>query len=376
MYKSISATTLAVSLALTAWAAPAKADLYMATNWMTPVHILNENPYQRWAKDVKEATNGSIEFEVHSSGSLVPARSTMQGIRDNVASVGIVYPGYTPSEQPLNNVLNDLVFVADDDFAAAFAFIEIGMTSPKLQNEWKRNGGLFAGGYATPVYNFMCMKPVRSLADAKGMKTRTAGGAQTDWIKHIGGVPVSVPIADVYSGLERGSLDCTLSDPTNLDKGNKFWEVAKSVTTLPMGVVLGATYVYNIDFWQNRTPEERKILLDTMAKGVARSQVQYHIGVQAALEGAKERKLEIIEPDESLTNELQVFAEQFIAELPEQSVKKRKVEDPTELIQEYLSLYDKWKELVKEVDRTDEEAVYELVYENIYSKVDENSFGM
>ncbi|MEZ2721324.1 C4-dicarboxylate TRAP transporter substrate-binding protein [Paenalcaligenes hominis] len=376
MYKSIFATTLVAGLTLAAWSVPAKADLYMATNWMTPVHILNENPYQRWAKDVKEATDGSIEFEVHSSGSLVPARSTMQGIRDNVAAVGIVYPGYTPSEQPLNNVLNDLVFVADDDFAAAFAFIELGMSSPSLQNEWKRNGGLFAGGYATPVYNFMCMKPVRSLADAKGMKTRTAGGAQTDWIKHIGGVPVSVPIADVYSGLERGSLDCTLSDPTNLDKGNKFWEVAKSVTTLPMGVVLGATYVYNIDFWQSRTSEERKILLDTMAKGVARSQVQYHIGVQTALEGAKERNLEIITPDESLTSELQVFAEQFIAALPEQSIKVRKVEDPTELIQEYLGLYDKWKELAKDVDRTDEEAVYELVYQNLYSKIDENTFGM
>src|SRR5699024_1696454 len=162
---------------------------------------------QRWVADVKEATNGSIEFEVHSSGSLVPARSTMQGIRDQVAVVGVVYPGYTPSEQPLNNVINDLVFVAEDDLAAAFAYIELNINFEKLQKQWAGNGGLFAGSYATPVYNFMCMKPVESLADARGMKTRTAGGAQTDWIRHIGGVPVSVPIADVYSGLERGSLD-------------------------------------------------------------------------------------------------------------------------------------------------------------------------
>lgn len=376
MLKKTTLSLLTVGLLATTLSTPAQSKVYMATNWMTPVHILNEYTYQHWAKEVKAATNGSIEFEVHSSGSLVPARSTMQSIRDNVAVVGVVFPGYTPSEQPLSNVLIDLAFVADDDYAAAFAYTEIGMTHPLLIQEWKKNGGVFAGGYSTPVYNYACVKPIHTAADVKGLKIRTAGGAQTQWTQRLGAVPVSVPIADVYSGLERGSLDCTMTDPTNLDKGNKFWEVAKSVTLLPMGVVMGANYVYNTQFWKNRTNEERRALLDTMAQSTAEAQVAYHIGVTNALQGAKERGLEIIEPDESLKTELATFSEAFIHALPESSMKSRKVQDPTELITEYLALQDKWKQLLDGVDRNDPKAVGKILHENLYSKIDETRFGL
>lgn len=376
MLKKLSLSLLTSGLLAATLSAPAQSKVYMATNWMTPVHILNEYTYQNWVKEVKAATNGSIDFEVHSSGSLVPARSTMQSIRDNVAVVGVVFPGYTPSEQPLSNVLIDLAFVADDDYAAAFAFSEIGMTNPLMIAEWKKNGGVFAGGYATPVYNYACVKPIRTAADVKGLKIRTAGGAQTQWTQQLGAVPVSVPIADVYSGLERGSIDCTMTDPTNLDKGNKFWEVAKSVTLLPMGVVLGANYVYNTRFWKDRTNEERRALLDTMAQSTADAQVAYHVGVTNALRGAKERGLEIIEPDQSLKTELASFSQDFIKDLPQSSIATRKVEDPTELITEYLALQEKWKKLLEGVDRNDSKAIGKVLYDNLYSKIDESSFGL
>lgn len=367
---------VAAGLGLALFAGAAHAQTEIATNWLAPAHILNEFTYQRWAEDVAKATNGKLKFEIHSSGSLVPARSTMQGIRDRVASVGIVYPGYTPSELPLNNVVNDLVFVADDDFAAAFAYSEMGMLNAKLQGEWKKNGGLFAGGYATPVYNFVCMKPIRGLNDAKGLKIRTAGGAQTDWVKQLGGVPVSVPIGDVYTGLERGSLDCTMTDPTNLDKGNKFWEVAKSVTLLPMGVVVGANYVYNPDFWKGLKADQRRVLLDAMAMGNVRAQIAYHVGVKAALDGSKQRGLEIITPAADLSGKLAEFNKGFVASLAKNSVESRKVADPSDLIQEFLKVQEKWKGLLKGVDRTNEAAVYKVLHDNLYSKIDEKKFGL
>jgi TRAP-type C4-dicarboxylate transport system substrate-binding protein len=348
----------------------------MATNWMAPVHILNDVTYQQWAADVAKASNGTLKFEVHSNGSLVPARSTMQGIRDNVAVVGIVYPPYTPAEFPLNNVVNDLVFVSDDDIAAAFAYTELAMTNPKLQAEWKKNGGVFAGGYSTPVYNFICGKAIRKLDDAKGLKIRTAGGAQSDWVKALGAVPVSVPSPDIYSGIERGSIDCSMSDPSMLDKGAKLWEVAKSVTLLPMGVVLGANYVYNPDYWKGLKPAERKILLDTMARATARAQVAYHKSVQEALDGAKKRGLELLPPSDDLKARLATYNKQTIENLPKAAMESRKVADPTDLIKAYLALETKWKGLLKGVDRTSDDAVFKVLNDNLYSKLDPAKFGL
>ncbi|MDQ0314573.1 C4-dicarboxylate TRAP transporter substrate-binding protein [Amorphus orientalis] len=354
---------------------PAAAETYIATNWLTPVHILNEQPYQRFAEDIAKDTDGEIAFEVYSSGSLVPAKSTMQGIRDGVAQLGVVYPGYSPSELPVNNVLNDLVFTSDDALAAALAYTEVGITNASVQGEWKKNGGIFVGGYSTPVYNFICMQPIRTPDDAKGKKIRTAGGAQTQWVESLGGVPVSVPIGDVYSGLSRGSIDCTMSDPTNLDKGNKFWEVAKSVTTLPMGVVMGATYVMNPSFWQGLSEDQKKTLLDHMALGVARTQVTYAADVDAALKGSEERGLEIIEPSQELTSALDAFQSNFVEELPQKSVETRSIDDPSGVIDAFLAAQTAWKEKLAKIDRTDPEAVAELIRSDIYGKLDMSSFG-
>jgi TRAP-type C4-dicarboxylate transport system substrate-binding protein len=367
--------TLAAAL-LTATLMPAQAQTIQASNWLAPAHILNEFTYQKWAADVAAATNGRMKIEVFSSGSLVPAPSTMQGVRDGVAQVGVVYPAYTPSEQPLSNVVNDLVFASDDDFAAAFAWTELSFTHPKLTGEWKRNGGVFAGGYSTPVYNFICMKPVKALADARGLKIRTAGGTQTNWVRSLGAVPVSVPIGDVYSGLERGSLDCTLSDPTNLDKGNKFWEVAKSVTLLPMGVVLGANWVYNQGFWKGLKPEDRRMLLDTMAVASARAQVAYHVGVKAALDGSRQRGLQILEPGADLVARHTEFNKEFIGGLAKASVDTRKVADPSDLIAAYVELETKWKGLMKGVDRTNPDAVAAVLKQHLYGKIDEKTYGL
>ena len=353
-----------------------RAETFQATNWMTPAHILNEFPYQKFAEDVKAASGGALEFEVYSAGALVPAPTTLQGIADGVAALGVVYPGYTPSELPLNNTINDMAFVAKDDLAAAFAWTELGLTNARVQAEWAQNGGIFAGGYSTPFYYFICMSEIVAPADIAGKKVRVAGTAQTEWIQSLGGVPVSVPIADVYSGLERGSIDCTMSDATNLDKGNKFWEVAKTVNTLPQGVVVGATYVLNKDFWAGLEPAQRRIILDAMAMGLARSQVAYHVGVNAAMTGSKERGLKVTEPTQEMRDTLAAFQDQVAANLPAKAMKDRGIEDPTEVLQEYLALEAKWTELVKDVDRTDPEAVAAVLRSNLYDGLDENTFGL
>ena len=68
--------------ALPICATPVLADAFQATNWMAPAHILNEFPYQEFARDVAELSGGEINFEVYSSGALVPAPTTMQAISD------------------------------------------------------------------------------------------------------------------------------------------------------------------------------------------------------------------------------------------------------------------------------------------------------
>ncbi len=361
-------SVLMLAIAGLAFSSASLAANYRATNWLQPIHTLNSEPYQKFAESLKRATDGDISFTVYSGGTLVPAKATIQALRDGTAQLGIVYPGYTPAELPLNNVLVDLGFLVTDPMAAAFAYTEINLTNKDLIQEWQKQNVLFAGGYSTPTYNFMCAKPIRSLDDAKGKKIRTAGGTQTDWVASIGGVPVSVPIGDVYTGLSRGSVDCTMAEIPNLIN-SKFIEVATSITRLDMGAVPGAIYVLNPSFWKSLSPENKQAMIRHMAKGQADQQIGYAARATEALDMAT-KEIEVIQPSQDLVDALKAFQSSYIKELPAKSMKDRGIEDPSALIAEYTQLQDKWHELLNTIDRKDADAVAALLEKEIYGKVD------
>jgi TRAP-type C4-dicarboxylate transport system substrate-binding protein len=354
----------------------AHSETYQATTWLSPTHILTSVGYVPFLADVKTATKGEVDFELYSSGSLVPAQTTLNAIGDGVAQLGLVATSYTPSELPVSGLINDLAFVAENDMATAFALTEIVLTNKRIQDEFAKHSTVALAGYSTPTYLMLCMRDVTDLNAVKGLKIRTAGTAQNEWVASLGAVPVAVTAADVYSGLERGSIDCTLTDPTSLETGLKLWEVVKSITMLEQGTSLGITYVYNKDFWSDIGSENRRKLLDLTARGVARTQIAYAQAVGKALKGSQERGLKINQPDASLVEALDKFRTNLVDTYPGRTAKERGVEDPTDVAKEFLDLQAKWTKLLEGTDVNNEEAVTKLLSDEIFSKIDENTFGL
>lgn len=368
-YLLSAASLLAFSTAL-------HAETYQATTWLEPGHILTEFAYVPYLEDIKSATNGDVDFELYTSGALVPAKTTLSGVGDGVAQLGLVAASYTPSELPLSGMINDLAFISTDPMAAALAFTEIAMTNQRLIDEYSQHNTVALGAYSTPVYLFACMTDILTTDDIRGKKIRTNGTAQNEWISSLGGVPVSVPSTDIYSGLERGSIDCTLGDATNLENGPKFGEVTKSLTMLDQGTALGISYVYNQNFWTDIGPEARRKILDVTAKAVALKQIKYEAAVNDSLEKTRARGTSINEPDQSLVDALAAFREKVVDTFPKRTQEERGVDDPVEIAQEFISLQDKWHTLLADIDRNDVDALAKLIDSEIYAKVDENTYGL
>lgn len=369
MKKYMATVVMALSMSVV------QADTYQATNWMAPSHILNGIAFEKLAVDLKKSTNGDIDFEIFSSGSLVPAQTTLSAVGDGVAQLGVVAASYTPSELPLSGMINDLAFVATDDMATAFAFTELLLKNKRLIKEYEKHNTVVLGGYSTPTYVFLCMKDVKSIDDVKGKKIRTNGTAQNEWITQLGGIPVAVPMTDVYSGLERGAIDCTLSDPTNLATGYRFWEIAKSITTLEQGTALGVTYVVNKDFWREIGKKNRQLFLNDVARNLARTQIAYAQTVEIGMKGAKERKIRIIQPDSGLVAALKAFRANIIDVYPKRTQTERKVKDPRDVAQEFLQLQEKWVALLSKIDRYSEDEVTQLLKTELYAKL-ADSYGL
>tara|TARA_R110002020_G_scaffold458434_1_gene675825 strand:+ start:15688 stop:16719 length:1032 start_codon:yes stop_codon:yes gene_type:complete len=82
--------------------------------------------------------------------------------------------------------------------------------------------------------------PVSQPSDMQGKKIRVFAKAQADFVSAFGASPVSMPISEVYSALERGVVDGAVTGPETAN-GYKFDEVIEHGTDLLLGP--GAGYV-------------------------------------------------------------------------------------------------------------------------------------
>ncbi|MCR8550606.1 C4-dicarboxylate TRAP transporter substrate-binding protein [Salipiger sp. P9] len=365
MNTKVSYTSLAAALAVTLAAGAASADTYQASIYLPSNYPQAVNAYAGMFDRVREATGGNMDFEIHYGGSLLPAKTTINGLRDGVADVGFVYPSYTPAELPIQAFLNSASFLADDSLAVALAYSEINFTNPAALAEWDRFDAVFTGAFSTPVYNMMCNTPLTTPAEAQGKRMRTAGAAFTGLSDSLGATAVSVPIGDAYSGMQRGSLDCILADPTNLMTAS-FNEVVTDITVVPLGVVTGANWVFNKDSWEGFSDEERALLKDEMALGLAKTQLEFDRSVGESFDDAKSRGIVLHEAGPELATHIDGFKAEFIAGLVDGA---ENIEDAQAIFDEYARLQTEWSERLATVDRSDAEAVAVLIREHLMSKL-------
>jgi TRAP-type transport system periplasmic protein len=119
----------------------------------------------------------------------------------------IELPGLIPYDIPLRKKIVTTVLPAQEKAMAGFGVLP------------------FASGQVEPR-NIYSRKPIRSLADLKGVKLRAQGIVETEFTKAIGATPVTLSWEEVYPAMQQGVIDAywvTHSATFNA----KLFEVAK-----------------------------------------------------------------------------------------------------------------------------------------------------
>ena len=366
----------AAGAAMMAMSSTAQAQ-HLFSTWLEPNHVITRYAHIEWAERLSEATNGEIDFEIFMGASLIPAVSTMQGIADGLAQGGFHTGTYTPSDLPINNALADMGFIVPDPFVMAFASADFMMNEAIGYNEWRENGVIYAGGYSVPEYFFLCRRPMRTLEDFRGARVRMPGGGWARFGEAIGTVNVNIPSNEIYTAFDRGSVDCTASDASHLTGGSTIMEVTRGVTTLSMSpFYAGVTWALNPDFWAGLSAEQRRIVLDESARSMARLQIAYSLEANEALELARERGIEIIEPDATLQEAYDQWVADGVGDMVGIARERHGIEDPEALFASFQKYIDKWVAILGEIDVYDEDALIAVSREHLYDLIDENSFGL
>ena len=345
------------------------ATSFIANSFYDQQHPHSRYGYIEWAEMVKELSNGELQPEVYTGTVLLAPRANLQGIQDNVVQVAHHAAIYTPSEMPVANAVQELGFNYDDPLIGILAVTDFSLNNPTQLAEWEELDIVYLGAYNTPSYVLFCREPVRNLEELRGKRIRTAGSTVSAWVEQAGGTPVNVPSSEMYSGLDRGSLDCA-SNAANDLIDRSLWEVAEHTTLLPTGMYWsGPQWGFNSGFWASLSDEERDVFKEATAKSMTRMIVQYLGASEAALEEAASHGNNIYEPEEDLMASVEAFRDEALANVYDKARDEYGVEDPEALIDDFIATYEKWDALISEVDREDEEALAELAMEEIYNKL-------
>ena len=162
-------------------------------------------PADAFTKRVSQLTGGKFTIRQFAAGEIVPGLQVMDAVQ-----AGTVEMGHTPS----------YYYYGKDPTFAFDCAVPFGLTS-RQQTAWFDQGGgrelmrefykdygiiNFMGGNTGAQMGGWYRKEIKTLADVKGLKIRIAGFAGRV-MERMGAVPQQIPAGDIYTALEKGTID-------------------------------------------------------------------------------------------------------------------------------------------------------------------------
>jgi len=157
------------------------------------------------SKRVAAATGGKFQVQIFAAGEIVPALQVVDAVQNGTVQCGHTAPYY---------------FVGKDPTFAFGTAVPFGLNARQINAWWYAGGGEALMNDFYKDFNmraFLCgntgaqmggwyRKEIKSVADLKGLKLRTAGMAG-EVLAKLGVVPQQIAAGDVYSALEKGTID-------------------------------------------------------------------------------------------------------------------------------------------------------------------------
>lgn len=323
-------------------------------------------------KITEKQSNGSLTWKYLPGNQIVTVRSALKGLRDGLIDAGMVIPVFVRRDLINNNIVYDTIHLGHDDpiAAAGAAHETIMLNCPSCVAEYKKFNAFLLSSFAGASNIMVCRKPVKTLADIKGLKVR-GGGAANRMVKALGGVPVSVPPQELAIALERGGLDCSLQ-ALNWMLSFGIHDIAKHVIDYPMGSSRGlGLIVMNRKTWKGLTKEQRRVLWDNAplasARAVADSYVKFDDFYRKSI-GPK-KGVNFYQAGDDIKGAIAKMMTKEDAAIVA-VIKKQGAKNPAKVLAAFKSNLAKWRKFSQTEIKGDADAYGRVLKREIYDKLD------
>jgi TRAP-type C4-dicarboxylate transport system substrate-binding protein len=221
---------------------------------------------REWAAEIGKRTQGRVKINLHFSGGLVPAKETVNAVRNGAAGGGTTSVSFVAGLVRPVSYMEPLFWVpADPKITLATVQALLGPSRKLLE---KRGLELMFSFPSTGLVSNCIGEQIKKPADWKGKKVRTAGRWQGIQMRAVGAAPVALDPGEVYIALQNKTVDCMLF-LANLTLSSKVYEVAPYITYWHDGAN-ASMYYLNLDQWKKVAPADQKIMQQVSDEMVAK----------------------------------------------------------------------------------------------------------
>ncbi len=185
-----------------------------------------------WAKWFEEKSAGAVKVKFFFGGTLGRnPREQYKLVRSGIMDIGFVVPSYTPGTFP-DFDLFQAPNLARNSTEGSYAVWQL-YKADLIRNLDKIE---VLGVFSTGAYSIHTVKPVKTIADLKGMKLRAGGRVQNRIVTALGATPVGMRVTKIAENISRGLLDGSVSE-WNAAETFKILKVTKSHFHTSLGVL-------------------------------------------------------------------------------------------------------------------------------------------
>jgi tripartite ATP-independent transporter DctP family solute receptor len=220
------------------------------------------------SEELSKATGGKDTIKIFGDSSLGSEKDTVEQVKigalDMVRVSSASFHGIVPE-----SVIPSLPFLFRD--IEHFRKTMYGPQGDKILAAFEKAGFVGLALYESGARSVYAKKPIKSLADMKGLKIRVQpSDLMVSLVGAMGASPTPMPFAEVYTGLKTGLLDAAENNYPSYDEA-KHYESAP-VFSETMHVMTPEVLVFSKKVWDTLSKEQQ-----TAIRAAAKNSVPYYV---------------------------------------------------------------------------------------------------
>jgi TRAP-type C4-dicarboxylate transport system substrate-binding protein len=219
---------------------------------------------EEWGKRLKAMTGGEISTEFYPINAIVDRAETPEAVMAGVLSGDLTAVSYFSGRNPAFAILGDLI-AGYDTVDQVQTFCRYGGGRDALQALWDETlpGAYHVVGCGAVAKEALVAKvPIKGVDDFKGIKIRSPGGLAASVFQAAGAAPVSMPLSDVFTSLEKGVIDASDAWAYINNSTSGFHQIAKYPIYPGIHSMAVRQFTVNKDTW-DKLSEDQKLDLET-----------------------------------------------------------------------------------------------------------------